>query len=46
MRGVIRRVEAEPLPGAREVPRAFQSADPGLSLRDRAEPQAPALPTL
>ena len=31
---------------ARQVSRAIQSADPGLPLRDRAEPQAPALPTL
>ena len=31
---------------ARQVSRAVQSADPGLPVRDRAEPQAPALPTL
>jgi hypothetical protein len=31
---------------ARQVSRAVQSTDPGLPLRDRAEPQTPALPTL
>ena len=46
VRGVVRRVQAIPLPRARQVPRAFQSADPGLSQCDCAEPQAPALPTL
>ena len=30
----------------RKVSRAVQSANPGLPVRDRAESQAPALPTL
>ena len=37
---------SKPLPRAGQVSRAVQSADPGLPLRDCAEPQAPALPTL
>ena len=31
---------------SREVSRSSQSTDPSVSVRDRAEPQAPALPTL
>ncbi len=31
---------------SRKVSRSSQSADPGLPVRDRSEPQAPALPTL
>ena len=44
--GLFAEAKQIPLPRASEVSRPIQSADPGLSLRDRAEPQAPALPTL
>ena len=46
VRGTVRRGEATPRLVARQVSRAVQSANPGLPVRDRAEPQAPALPTL
>src|SRR4029078_5065105 len=46
VRGAVRGSEAEPLPRASKVPGPTQSADPGLPLRNCAEPQASALPTL
>ena len=46
VRRTVRRGKATPRLVARQVSRAVQSANPGLPVRDCAEPQAPALPTL
>ena len=46
VRGTVRRGETTSRLVARQVSGTVQSANPGLPVRDRAEPQAPALPTL